>query len=217
MRYFGMMRRKRRLPPSIVLSRPWQRSGIILLLLSFLSAGIAYERIIDVPLPPNDEDRYHDHAFRVVHVVDGDTVDIDCADGGKPATRVRLWGVDTPEMNHGDDPPMYFAWESKDFARRTLEGKDVHIVLSPKKTRDKFGRLLAYVYLERGGRMFNEMLLEEGYAYADLRFPHHYDDQFEGLERRARRGRVGLWAGITLDNMPGWRQRREREQTVTDR
>jgi endonuclease YncB( thermonuclease family) len=89
-------------------------------------------------------------------------------------------------------------------------------VLSPDKTRGKYGRLLAYVYLERGGRMFNEMLLEEGYAYADLRFRHHYYRQFKNVEKRARRAERGLWADVTLEQMPGWKQRFERKRVSSE-
>ena len=101
------------------------------------------------------------------------------------------------------------AFEAGDFARGTLAGRDVHVLLVPGRTRGKYGRLLAYVFLERGEQMFNEMLLEEGYAYADLRFDHPYYKQFKDIEKRARRGRVGLWAAVTLDKMPGWKQRFE--------
>jgi len=108
---------------------------------------------------------------------------------------------------------MYFASEATDFARRTLEGRSVHVVLSPESTRGKYGRLLAYVYLERGGPMFNEMLLEQGYAYADLRFKHHYYKQFKDIETRARRDGRGLWADVTVEQMPDWKQRFERKGT----
>ncbi len=106
---------------------------------------------------------------------------------------------------------MYFGPEATAFAETTLSGREVHIVLSPKRTRGKYGRLLAYVHLERGGRMFNEMLLEQGYAYADLRFDHHYYKQFKALEKRARRSGVGLWDGVTPPQMPEWKQRFERK------
>jgi micrococcal nuclease len=81
------------------------------------------------------------------------------------------------------------------------------------RTRGKYGRLLAYVFMKRGGRMFNEMLLEEGYAYADLRFNHHYYDRFKTIEKQARKAGKGLWANVTTDKMPAWKQRIERKDT----
>ena len=100
--------------------------------------------------------------------------------------------------------------EASAYAKKVLAGRDVHVVLSPKRSRGKYWRLLAYMFLERGGRMFNEMLLKEGYAYADLRFEHHYYDRFKRIEKRARKAGVGLWADIALDKMPAWKQRFER-------
>jgi len=175
------------------------------------AALIVCERTVQGPIQGGDQSRYHDRAFRVVHVVDGDTLDIDAPDGDKPKTRIRLWGVDTPELARSGRPEMHFARAAKEFAGQTLEGKEVNVVLAPEKSRDKYGRLLAYVFCERGGRMFNEMLLEEGFAYADPRFSHPYKRQFEAMEKRARQNAVGLWAGLTLEQMPAWRQRRQQQ------
>jgi endonuclease YncB( thermonuclease family) len=165
---------------------------------------------VAAPTVESDFARYHDKSFRVVHVVDGDTLDIDAPDGHSPKTRIRLWGVDTPEIAHGGQPDMYFGPEAARFAHDTLDGRTVHVVLSPLDTRGKYGRLLAYVFLKRGGVMFNELLIERGYAYADSRFKHHYKDQFKQDEKHARRAGVGLWAHVTKEQMPAWRQRLER-------
>jgi len=97
-----------------------------------------------------------------------------------------------------------------DGTESTLSG-NVQVVLSPRQTRDRYGRLLAYVFLEPGGAMFNEMLIEEGFAYADPRFDHHYETRFAAAERRARERKAGLWAGVQLADMPKWRQKREKK------
>lgn len=156
-----------------------------------------------------DRARYHDKWFRVVHVADGDTFDIDAPDGDKPRTRIRLWGVDTPEMPRGDKPAMHFAEEANAFAREVLLNKNVRVVLSPTRTRGKYGRLLAYVYLEGEETAFNEMLIERGLGYADTRFPQHYMDRYESAERHARSEQRGLWKSITPAGMPKWRRRAE--------
>lgn len=215
--------RKRKLPSSIRVRFPWRRALIpTVLATAFVINAVCHAP----PHPPRsatapasvgpaaiiDWNRYHDKTFTVTRVIDGDTFDIDVPDSGSATTRIRLWGVDTPELAHFGKPVMHFGPEAADFARETLAGRSVHIVLSPKQTRGKFGRLLAYVYLERGGRMFNEMLLEKGYAYADLRFPHHYFDQFAAADRRARRAGVGMWADIALEQMPAWKQRFEKKR-----
>jgi len=189
----------------------WRRSGTAALITAVAALGILLDRSCRQVPRGNDWDRYHDQTFRVVRVIDGDTFDIDAPDKDGLTTRIRLWGVDAPETGTGDSPPMHFGAEAKKFAEDTLTGKSVHVVLSPEHTRGKYGRLLAYVYLSRGGMMFNEMLLAEGYAYADFRFPHHDFKQFQTIEQRARREARGLWAKVATDDMPSWRQRYERE------
>jgi len=213
------LRKRKRLPTTIYLPRRLPR-GLALVILIVVGLSIALRdrdrpaaiRTTAVAAPTVDSDfaRYHDKSFRVVRVVDGDTFDIDAADGDSPNTRIRLWGVDTPEIAHGGKPDMYFGPEAARFAHESLDGSTVHIVLSPLDTRGRYGRLLAYVFLERGDVMFNELLIERGYAYADSRFKHHYDDQFKQAEKRARRAGMGLWSKVTSDKMPAWRQRLER-------
>jgi len=58
--------------------------------------------------------------------------------------------------------------------------------------------------------------VEQGFAYADRRFSHHYRKQFEAIEKRARRAGVGLWGDVTLEDMPAWKQRFERAAEVRE-
>ena len=203
-------RRRRRLPDSITFTRrPLRHAAIIGLAIVGLAA-IFWDRSAPALPRGNDHSRYHDRVFRVTRVVDGDTFDIAAPDGDQSVTRIRLWGVDAPETGKGPHPAMHFGAKASAFADESLDGRNVRVVLSPQRTRGKYGRLLAYVHLEPGGRMFNEVLLEEGYAYADYRFKHHYYRQFKDIEKRARRAERGLWDGITIDQMPPWRQTWER-------
>ncbi len=197
-------------PTPIKLTMPsyWQRHRTSIIAVCLLALMVMVGRSLRAKTSPlSDWEKYHNKTFQVSRVVDGDTLDIDIPDGKKSWTRIRLWGVDTPEMGRGSKKDMYFAKEATDFATKTLKDRTVHIVLSPKKTRGKYGRLLAYVYLERGGDMFNEMLLKQGFAYADLRFSHIYKKRFEQFEKHARDQKIGLWAKVTIDKMPKWRQR----------
>jgi len=170
---------------------------------------IIYERGIAKPTTGDDYSRYHGRVFEVVGVVDGDTFDIDAPDGPHPATRIRLWGVDTPEIQGGPAGGKHFGKQASAFAKRKLLGRKVRIVLSPAKTRGKYGRLLAYVYIQPSDQMYNELLLDGGYAYADWRFAHPFKHQFEQLEKRAKNRGAGLWAELTTEQMPEWRQRME--------
>ncbi len=212
-----MRLRKRQavLPDSIRISRSPLRHIISVAVVALVLAGVVCDRVTRVAPQKDDHTRYHDRSFRVARIVDGDTLDIDVSDRDKPVTRIRLWGVDTPEVGKSRHGEMHFGPEASSFAMTTLTNHTVQVVLSPDRTRGKYGRLLAYVYMERGGRMFNEMLLEGGYAYADLRFEHHYYRQFKAIEKRARRAGRGLWADVTLEQMPPWKQRFERKGAST--
>ena len=156
-----------------------------------------------------DIEKYHGRKFTVVKVVDGDTLDIDVPDGNYRHTRIRLWGIDTPETKDPRTGPMYFGKEASDFATALALGKQVTIYLEKEKnSRDKYHRLLAYIQLP-DGTFLNETLLSEGYAYADLRFKHGLYNKYKQLESVARRQKKGLWANITPEQMLQWRQKRE--------
>lgn len=212
---FRRRARRSAVPASILLPPRLRRHRPAIFLVLAILAALFGERTLRKSTSAGGTDltRYHNQSFRVIKVVDGDTMDLDVADTDDAKTRVRLWGVDTPEVAHGGEPEMHFGPEARDFARQLLDGRSVHVVLNPDDTRDKYGRLLAYLFLEKGGEMFNEKLLEEGFAYADWRFPHPYKDEFEAAERRAERGRVGLWKEIRPDQKPAWRQRLEKNRT----
>lgn len=158
----------------------------------------------------SDYDRYHNQIFTCVKVVDGDTIDIDIPDRQYKTTRVRLWGVDTPETAHSRTGEMYYGPEASAFAKSLVLGKHVRLVLVADKTRGKYGRLLAYVYLEGTDTLFNEELIAQGYGYADRRFPHPWKQRFSDLEKRAQKKQLGLWEEVTYEQFPPWRQRYEK-------
>ncbi len=144
-----------------------------------------------------------------MRVLDGDTLELGCPDGRSHTTRVRLLGVDAPETAHGDRPAMHFGPEAAAFTRSLAEGRPVRVLLPPDETRDRTHRLLAYVELDDGETMLNEELIRHGLGYADRRFDHVWRVRFTDLEKRARKQAVGLWAGLTIEQMPAWRQRYE--------
>jgi len=197
----------------------WRRRPLlsiaIALLVVILVAGRArvLERVWtegDVLAPAgSDHNRYHNQLFTCVRVVDGDTFDINAPDGKHATTRIRLWGVDTPETAKSPRGAMYYGSEASAFTTSCVENKPVRLVLVPDDTRGKYGRLLAYVYLADGEMMLNEELISQGFAYADTRFEHPWRTRFIELEKRARKKGVGLWAEVKLDQMPEWRQRYE--------
>jgi micrococcal nuclease len=153
-----------------------------------------------------DLEKYHGREFTVVNVIDGDTFDIDVPDGQNQNTRIRLLGVDTPEIGGEKSGVMYFGRQAAEFTKNLILGKSVAVYLdSPNPTKDKYGRLLAYVKLP-DGRFLNELLLTEGFAYADSRFSHSFYNKYKQLQSTARSGKKGLWQNVTPDQLPEWLQ-----------
>jgi endonuclease YncB( thermonuclease family) len=139
----------------------------------------------------DDRLRYDRADARVIRVWDGDTLEVDLPDGRAATTRVRLRGVDAPEVAHspgGHDDPDGRRAES--FLRARLSGKLVRLILDPHRpTRDSQGRLLAYVYEGDHDSMVNEELIVRGLARAEDRPDHVLRLRFAEVARRAgRRG-----------------------------
>lgn len=157
----------------------------------------------------SDRLHYEGAVARITYAADGDTIDVDIPDGKWPITRIRLWGVDCPEIAHGvGETDAYFGREAMEFVRGKIVGRTARLAMDPVRTpRDKYGRLLAYVYLDDTGEMLNELLVAKGLAYADRRFAHVFKQEFVRRERLAMSAKAGLWAAVTPKQMPGWRQR----------
>ncbi len=144
----------------------------------------------------DDFARYDGKTFAVTRVIDGDTLDIDVPDGDERTTRLRFWGIDTPEMARRDParPAQPFAQEATDLTQRLAQGQRVRLILEPHRLRGNYGRLLVFVELP-DGTLLNEALLSAGLARADDRWSHRHIKRFEALERDARGQGVGLWGG----------------------
>jgi micrococcal nuclease len=161
----------------------------------------------DRQIRAHDFQKYHAKTFKVINVVDGDTIDVDIPDGQDQHTRIRLWGVDTPETKSEEFGVMYFGPEAAEFTDRETLGKEVVVYLEEtNRTRDKYDRLLAYVQLPEGD-FLNEKLLSQGFAYADLRFDHSFYNKYQQLQASARSLKRGLWKKVSREQLPEWLQR----------
>ena len=121
-------------------------------------------------------------------VIDGDTIVINRE--GK-IEKVRLIGVDTPETKHPKKPVQRFGKEAYLFTKEMVEGKEVRLE-SDQQRRDRYGRLLAYVYL-MDGTFLNAEIIRQGYGFAYTRYPFKYMEKFRGYEREARENKRGMW------------------------
>jgi endonuclease YncB( thermonuclease family) len=136
-------------------------------------------------------------------VFDGDTIEVSLIQDSRQKLltpnselrtyTVRLIGVDTPELSHPLKPVQYFAQEASSFTTKIVLGKKVKLEFDLERE-DKYGRLLAYVFLP-DGRMLNAEIIKQGYGFAYTRFPFRYLEEFRQYERDARSKGLGLWKG----------------------
>lgn len=125
----------------------------------------------------------------VKFVYDGDTVLVDI--GGK-SEQVRYIGIDTPEIGRDGAPSECFAEEAFERNKELVLGSVVHLT-KDKEDRDKYGRLLRYVYVE--DLFINEVLVSEGFATTLSISPNEdFADAFKEVESRARDASLGLWS-----------------------
>lgn len=135
---------------------------------------------------------------RIVRVMDGDTF---VATVGGKEEKVRLIGIDTPEVVDPRKPVQCFGKEASNKAKEVLNDRYVHLESDPTQSdRDKYGRLLRYVFLE-DGMFFNEYMVREGYAYEyTYRMPYKYQKRFKAAQAEARDNKKGLWADGVCGN-----------------
>jgi len=127
---------------------------------------------------------------QVVRIVDGDTIQVCCIAGRRE--KVRYIGVNTPETKHPTKGVEYFGKEASEANRKLVEGKTVSLEFDVEQ-RDRYGRLLAYVYL-KDGTFVNAWLVEHGFAQVAT-FPPNVKHQelFLKLQREAKDADRGLW------------------------
>lgn len=138
--------------------------------------------------------------YSVTKVVDGDTLAVDM--GGKIET-IRLIGINTPETVDPRKTVECFGIEASEKAKALLSGQHVRIEMDPTQgERDKYNRLLAYVYLDNG-KSFNKYMIEEGYAYEyTYNNPYKYQDDYKTAEINAQINNKGLWVEGVCDIPP---------------
>lgn len=138
--------------------------------------------------------------YPVTHVVDGDTVDVLIGD---TAARVRLLGVNTPETVDPRRPVECFGAEASAYLKEQLAYQSVYLESDPTQDdRDKYDRLLRYLYLPDHTVSVNEQLIRDGYAYEyTYDTPYRYQSHYRAAEIDARRNERGLW-GAECETWP---------------
>jgi micrococcal nuclease len=163
--------------PSRRLLRQWLVAAIVLALLWLL-------RATQPVVPPAGDPSL---TVRIRRVVDGDTLVLESGE------RVRLIGIDTPELARDGRPAEPWAEEARDYLRQAVDGGGISLGFD-REERDQYGRRLAYVY--RQGRLINEEIIRQGLSRAKTVY--HYSpamkERFLRAEREAREARRGIWS-----------------------
>lgn len=130
--------------------------------------------------------------YKVLRVVDGDTIVVD-VDGKSES--VRMIGVDTPEINDSRTGVQCFAKEASEKTKALVTGKSIRLEKDESQgDRDKYKRLLGYVFLENGA-FVNKALIAGGYAHEyTYDGAYKYQKQFKAAQAEAKEGEAGLWA-----------------------
>lgn len=128
--------------------------------------------------------------YQVVEFADGDTITVNM--NGK-REKVRFIGVDTPETHDPRKSVQCFGNAAAQFTKQTIGSNTVRLEADPTNTnRDRYGRLLRYVYLP-DGTFVNAELIKQGYAFAYLSFPFEKSNEFRTYQTTARESSKGLW------------------------
>jgi micrococcal nuclease len=130
-------------------------------------------------------------AGHVTRVVDGDTAKVRV---GSRELTVRYIGMDTPESVKPNTPVQCYAKAASHRNEELVAGHDVRLVVGA-EPKDRYGRLLAYVYVGRAHQLVNATLLQEGFART-LTIPPNdaLAAQFAELQNQAKRSGRGLWS-----------------------
>lgn len=136
----------------------------------------------------------------VTKVYDGDTFQIETGE------IIRLIGIDAPEKkksnklkkdskrsNKDQEVIIKLGKLSSNYAETILLFKNVYLIIdSLNINEDKYGRLLRYVYLE-DGTFFNLKIIQDGFAFAYIKYPFIYSAEFLEAEKNAAELKTGLW------------------------
>ena len=125
---------------------------------------------------------------RVRFVYDGDTILLSSGE------KVRYLGIDAPELDPEGKRHEFMALQARRFNINMVKGKLVRLEFDREK-RDRYGRLLAYVYLVETGQMVNVLLLKNGLAHVLLKEPNlKYRRLFIKMQREAMKRKIGIWS-----------------------
>lgn len=166
----------------------WRIVFVLLIVgLALLAANLAK---INIKLPASQPGLY-----TVSHFVDGDTIDVNM--NGKIET-VRFIGVDTPETHKPNAPVQCYGEAAAAYTKQLIGANKVRLQADPLDTnRDRYGRLLRYIYLP-DDTLVERKIISEGYGFAYTQFPFEKSAEFTAEEQTAKAGGKGLWSACQV-------------------
>ncbi len=158
--------------------------------------GAGYQEKSGSCVPVEKEDCEVDmYATTISRAVDGDTVEFDC---NGVSEKIRIIGIDTPETVHPSKPVQCFGKEASDKMKNLVTGKKVILRKGQgSDNRDKYGRLLRYVEIDK--KDIGMEMVKEGFAFSYKSYPHEKLDEYNQLEKTARENEKGLWGKDVCD------------------
>lgn len=128
--------------------------------------------------------------YNVKSFADGDTITVEM--GGREE-RIRMIGVDTPETHKPNAPVQCYGPEASAYTKQLIGDEQVRLEADPQSSnRDRYNRLLRYVYLA-DGRLVEAELIKGGYGFAYTYFPFTKSAEFTAAQKQAQEQRAGLW------------------------
>src|SRR5665213_3022139 len=129
--------------------------------------------------------------YTINHFIDGDTIAVNMNGN---VEKVRFIGVDTPETHKPNTPVQCYGPNAAAFTKKQIGKQGVRLVADSLSTdRDRYGRLLRYVYLADGTNL-DERIIQDGYGFYYPYFPFSQATQFAADEQGAQSAHKGLWA-----------------------
>jgi len=133
--------------------------------------------------------------YSVIRISDGDTITVNMNGN---LEEIRFIGVDTPETHDPRKPVQCYGQEAADYTKKLLVGQKVRLQADSLNTnRDRYNRLLRYVYLADGS-LIEAKLIAEGYGFAYTLFPFEKASEFLSYEHLAKQTGRGLWAACQV-------------------
>lgn len=141
--------------------------------------------------------------YEVTRFTDGDTITVNM---NGTQEKVRMIGIDTPETHKPNSPVQCYGPAASAYTKELIGTQKVRLESDPQSTnRDRYNRLLRYVYLP-DGTLVAEKVIRNGYGFAYTQFPFTKKAAFIQAEQEAERANAGLWGNCTVTEQSNGRK-----------